>query len=184
MADSELRSIIDNLDHKALKDFIEKTLNKNAKLRAEFINKFKNQSDIDILKNLMSELDNALFSLDSAEYLRCSYEYWDDTDPLGDLIRRSKNIIQKAEETLIKQENITSLNDFLHQAVARVKKFDINELIADCEYDPNCDTGEDEYRVIEELLDFIEESIRNHTAIPDSVKIFMIPEISKLCSLD
>lgn len=184
MADSELRSIIDNLDHKALKDFVEKTLNKNPKLKTEFINKFKNQSDIDILKNLMSELNNALSSLDSAEYLRCSYEYWDDTDPLGDLIRRSKNIIQKAEETLIKQENFTSLNDFLHQATARIRKFDINKLIADCEYDPNCDTGEDEYRVIEELFDFIEESIRNHTAIPDSVKIFMIPEISKLCSLD
>ena len=184
MADSELRSIIDNLDHKALKDFVEKTLNKNPKLKTEFINKFKNQSDIDILKNLMSKLDDTLSSLDSAEYLRCSYEYWDDTDPLSDLIRRSRNIIQKAEETLIKQENFTSLNDFLHQAVARIKKFDINELITDCKYEPNCDTGEDEYRVIEELLDFIEKSIRNHKAIPDTVKIFMLPEISKICSLD
>ena len=101
MADSELRSIIDNLDHKALKDFVEKTLNKNPKLKTEFINKFKNQSDIDILKNLMSELNNALSSLDSAEYLRCSYEYWDDTDPLGDLIRRSKNIIQKGVDAEI-----------------------------------------------------------------------------------
>ena len=59
----------------------------------------------------------------------------------------------------------------MHQSVARAKIFDINELITDFKYEPNCDTEEDEYKVIEELLDFIEESIRNHAAITDTVKI-------------
>ena len=121
----KLKQIIEDLDRKSLNQYVYNLLIHYPNEQQLFIRKYDNKAKNDLLHDEYSSFLYVLNnSFDAEEFVRCQYEYWDDTDPLGSFII---DLEQEMTETI---DNITK-KSFFNDAAELIAK----ELTSCAEYD-------------------------------------------------
>ena len=132
----KLKQIIEDLDRSSLNQYVYDLLMHLPDEQKLFIRKYDNKAKNDLLHDEYSSFLHVLNnSFDAEEFVRCQYEYWDDTDALGSFII---NLEQEMTETV---GNITK-KSFFDDAAELIAK----ELTSCAEYDLETDIeSSDEY---------------------------------------
>lgn len=121
----KLKQIIEDLDRNSLNQYVYNLLIHYPNEQQLFIRKYDNKAKNDLLHDEYSSFLYVLNnSFDAEEFVRCQYEYWDDTDPLGSFII---DLEQEMTETI---DNITK-KSFFNDAAELIAK----ELTSCAEYD-------------------------------------------------
>lgn len=168
MANSKVRSVIDNLSTERLKDFLEQVLDASPELQQKFLETFEAQSDSDVLTSALYDLDQALSTIDSDEYVRLSYEYWDEDagQPVEELIDSTIAVIEDTCETLLQQHNYELYRDFLIQAAERIRDFDLSDIVvSDLGFDSDDDTAG-----IKDVVSTRIQSLAAEETLPDDIR--------------
>ena len=132
----KLKQIIEDLNRSSLNQYVYNLLMHLPDKQKLFIRKYDNKAKSDLLHDEYSSFLHVLNnSFDAKEFVRCQYEYWDDTNALGRFI----NILQ--EEMSENVDNIIK-KSFFDDAAELIAK----ELTSCAEYDIESDIeSSDEY---------------------------------------
>lgn len=176
MADSNLRTIIDNLSVETLRDYLEQSLQQNPQQREHFISTFREQSERDALLAALNNLDDVLYGNDNEEYGKADYDY-DDGLFVEGLIILAESVIDDSCKKFLQQGNYALYQDFLVQAAELIMDFDL-ELTSFEVFDTDPEDGTQ--IVIDDLFKRLK-ACAEDKQLPEDMQVKLLQKLNEIC---
>ena len=125
-----IEDIVTMLNRDTLNKYVIEQLNKNKLEKEAFIKRFAQTSTKDLINKELNSFSSILYNkLDTQEYVRCLYEYWDDTDPFGSFINSLEHTLAASFNLLKEKKYYHEIVEFIKAALSECEKYDMARAI-------------------------------------------------------